>query len=94
MHNLSFLFYRVSDFLKGFSAAFKTQSTEYIEFELRELENAFALLLMGSLIGLPAPPTPLTMRVMPYMAREIYVMQRRAKTDDAMGEIAALFDIG
>jgi len=94
MHNLSFLFYRVLDFLKGFSAAFKSQSTEYIEFELRELENAFALLLMGSMIGLPAPPTPLTMRVMPYMAREIYVMQSRAKTDDAMGEIAGLFDIG
>jgi len=48
LHNFSFLF-NILEFLKGFSAAFKSQSTEYIEFELRELENAFALLLLGSL---------------------------------------------
>jgi len=94
MRNTSFLFYRILDFLRGFSASFKSRSTEYIEFELKELENAFALLLTASLIGLPAPPTPLTMRVMPYMAREIYVMHARARTDDVMGEIAGLFDIG
>ena len=82
------------NFLKGFASSFKEQSTEYVEFELRELENAFALMLMGSLVGLPSPPTPLAMRIMPYMAREIYVMQTRAKTDDAMVEIASLFDIG
>ena len=81
------------NFLKGFLSAFKSHSVEYVEFELKELENAFALMLLGSLIGLPSPPTPIALRVLPHMAREIYVMQRRAKSDDVMGEIAGLLDI-
>lgn len=81
-------------FLKGVEQSFREQSTEYVEFELRELENVFALLLMGSFIGLPSPPTTLTMRLLPYMARELYVMQRRAEDmDDILGELAGLFDI-
>ncbi len=46
----------VRAFLKGFGSSFKDQSTEYIEFEERELENVFALLLMGSFVGIPSPP--------------------------------------
>jgi hypothetical protein len=81
-------------FLKGFGSSFKDQSTEYIEFEERELENVFALILMGSFIGIPSPPTTLVVRLMPHMIRELYVMQRRAENmDDIFGEIAGMFDI-
>ncbi|ALM74313.1 hypothetical protein [Thermococcus barophilus] len=81
-------------FLRGFLSAFKQQSTEYLEFEERELENVFALLLMGAFVGIPSPPTTLVMRLMPHMVREIYVMQQRViDMDDIFGEIAALFDV-
>jgi len=81
-------------FLRGFASSFKDQSTEYIEFEERELENVFALILMGSFIGIPSPPTTLVVRLMPHMVREIYVMQQRAvNLDDIFGEIAGMFDI-
>jgi hypothetical protein len=81
-------------FLKGFGGAFKHQSTEYIEFEERELENVFALILMGSFVGIPSPPTTLVIRLMPHMVREMHVMQRRATDmDDIFGEIAGMFDI-
>jgi len=81
-------------FLKGFSGAFRQQSTEYIEFEERELENVFALILMGSFIGIPSPPTTLVMRLMPHMVKEMHVMQQRATNlDDIFGEIAGMFDI-
>jgi len=84
----------IFNFFKGFAESFKLQSTEIIEFELRELENAFALLVLGSLIGLPSPPTPIAIRILPHMAREIHVMLSRANSDDVFGEIIALFDIG
>ena len=81
-------------FLKGFFSSFRGQSTEYIEFEERELENVFALLLMGSFVGIPSPPSTLVLRLMPHMVREIYVMQRRvADMDDIFGEMAGMFDI-
>ncbi|WP_456367996.1 hypothetical protein [Thermococcus sp.] len=84
----------IKAFLKGFGESFKDQSTEYIEFEERELENVFALILMGSFIGIPSPPTTLVVRLMPHMVREMYVMQQRAvDMDDIFGEIAGMFDI-
>ena len=88
------MFENLKAFFKGFFSAFKTGSTEYLEFEERELENVFALVLMGSFIGIPSPPTTLVMRIMPHMVREIYVMQQRAANmDDIFGEIAGMFDI-
>jgi len=84
----------IGHFIKGFLSAFKQQSTEYLEFEERELENVFTLLLMGSFVGIPSPPTTLVMRLMPHMVREIYVMQQRVvDMDDIFGEISALFEI-
>ncbi|AJC71041.1 MAG: hypothetical protein J7K48_05500 [Thermococcus sp.] len=81
-------------FLKGFFGTFKHTSTEYLEFELRELENVFALILMGEFIGIPSPPTTLVIRLLPHMTRELYVMQRRAvDMDDILGELAGMFDI-
>jgi hypothetical protein len=81
--------------LRGILGSFKVRSTEYLEFELRELENIFAILLMGSFVGIPSPPTPIALRVMPYMAREMAVMSKRAETaDDMLCEIGGLLDIG
>ncbi|WP_054841517.1 hypothetical protein [Thermococcus peptonophilus] len=83
-------------FLKGFAESFKHNSTEYLEFELRELENVFALTLMGGeFVGIPSPPTTLVIRLLPHMTRELYVMQRRAvEMDDILGELAGgMFEI-
>jgi len=88
------MFKKIRHFFKGFLGSFKARSTEFIEFEERELENIFAVLLMGSFIGIPSPPTTLLIRIMPHMVREIYVMQRRAvDLDDMIGEMAGLMDI-
>ncbi len=85
---------KIRDFLKGFGEAFRQQSTEYVEFELRELENVFALILMGSFVGIPSPPTTLVMRLMPHMVKEIRVMESRAvNLDDVFAEVAGMFDI-
>lgn len=79
-------------FLKDFEGGLRSRSTEYIEFELREMENIFSLLLVGSFIGIPSPPSNISIKLMPYIVREMYVMGRRAgDMDDISGEIFGLF---
>ncbi|NPA97093.1 MAG: hypothetical protein GXO32_05780 [Crenarchaeota archaeon] len=69
-------------------------SVDYVMVELRELENVFALLLLGSFIGLPSPPTPISLRLLPYMARELLVMQRlSSRLDDMLAEMAGIFEV-
>lgn len=81
----------VWELLKGFGSGLRYQSTEYVEYELREIENIFSLLLVGSFIGIPSPPSNISIRVMPYVVREMYVMNRRAgDMDDISGEILGL----
>jgi len=80
------------ELLKGFGSGLRYQSTEYVEYELREIENIFSLLLVGSFIGIPSPPSNISIRVLPYLAREMYVMGRKAgDMDDVAGEVFGLF---
>lgn len=79
-------------FLKDFEGGFRRRSTGYVEFELREMENIFSLLLVGSFIGIPSPPSNISIKLMPYIVREMYVMGRRAgHMDDIRGDIFGLF---
>ena len=79
------------DIVKG---TLQAKSIEYVQVELRELENVFALILLGSFIGLPSPPTSISLRLLPYMARELLIMQSVSeRLDDMLGEMAGLFEI-
>ena len=79
-------------FIRDVGSGLRSHSTEYIEFELREMENILALLLYSSFLGMPSPPSDLSLRLMPHMVREMYVMGRTARDlDDISGQIAGLF---
>ncbi len=86
-----------SRLLKAFgilSEMMKSRGTEYIEVELRELENVFALIVLGSFVGLPSPPTTVSLRLLPHMGRELLIMASVSRRlDDMLGEMAGLFDI-
>lgn len=72
----------------------RQRAVGYIEVERRELENIFALLVLGSFVGLPAPPAPLSLRLLPHLGRELAVLQSRSREmDDVYAEIASLFDL-
>jgi len=74
-----------------FSQGIKDRSTSVLEAEQKELENVFALILLGALAGIPAPPSFLGVRLLPYMEREIRVMLSKSET---AGDIFAdWFDI-
>ena len=62
--------------------------------EVRELENIFALLLLGSFVGMPSPPTFLSVELLPFMEREIQVLHQRAEdAGDMLAEIAGTLGI-
>jgi len=85
------LFYRFVEAVKGY---LQGQATEYIEAELRELENVFAVVILGSLIGLPTPIAPIAVRLVPYILPEIATMASLgSRLDDLLGEIAGLMEI-
>jgi len=65
-------------FLLEFHRGFELYYVEGIKWEEEELENVFALLLFGDFIGLPHPPTPLSLRLLPHVTRELYVMTMKS----------------
>ncbi len=77
------------------SDIFHRKSTDYIEYELRELENLFAMILFSSLVGYSSPPTLITIRLLPYFKEELERMVVRSYIEnDLFGELCGLFDIG
>ena len=72
----------------------KTEATEYVEIEVREIEHIFALLLIGSFTGMPAPPAGLVLKLLPYLGPELLIMEKRVVNDDDLfGQMAGHFDI-
>ena len=62
--------------------------------ETEELENIFALLLLGSFVGLPSPPTFLAVELLPFMEKELKILNRRAKdADDMLAEMWGVMGI-
>jgi hypothetical protein len=69
----------------------REKASGIIEFELKELENIFSLLILGGFIGMPSPPVPIAIELLPYMERELTIML--ARTDMASDPLAPLFGI-
>lgn len=63
--------------------------------EVEELQNVFALLLLGSFIGLPSPPSFLAVELLPYMQKELKILNERAQdANDKMAEMFGTLGIG
>jgi hypothetical protein len=81
-------FYRIAD------AVGRSKAVETIEPEIEELENIFALLVLGAFIGIPSPPIHITMELMPDMEREFRIMIEKVITaHDPLGELFSVFGI-
>lgn len=66
----------------------RDKATDMLEFELKELENIFALLVLGGFAGFPAPPAPIALELLPHMERELKIML--ARSDLAQDPLGAL----
>jgi hypothetical protein len=72
----------------------RNKVTEVTEFEVKELENLFVLLMMGSFTGVPSPPSFVAAELLPHLDHEIKVLNERAKDSfDSLSDMASLLDI-
>lgn len=71
----------------------RVRAVELTAVELRELENLFALLVLGAFIGMPAPPASVAAELLPHLHRELEVLNARARdASDALAELCGLFE--
>ncbi len=71
------------------------KAVESIEMELEELEHIFGVLVMGSFIGLPAPPMQISLDLMPDMEYELTLMLEKVDTaNEPLSRLFSAFDIG
>jgi hypothetical protein len=70
--------------LSDFDTAHREKAAALTIMEMEELENIFALLLLGSFVGVPSPPTFLAVELLPHMERELRILNRRAKDSNDM----------
>ncbi len=73
----------------------REKATGLLEFEVKELDNIFALLILGGFAGLPSPPSPIAIELLPYMEKElIMLLSRTDLAQDPIGVLAGMLDMG
>ncbi len=84
----------VKKIFTGIAESFKERSAELVKVELRELENAFTLLVVSPLIGLPGPSTISSLRLLPLIERELsQSLNVSSRLNDMLAEMLGYFDI-
>ncbi len=72
----------------------RDKAVETVSYEVRELDNIFALLVLGSFVGIPSPPAQITMELLPEMEAEFEVMLDKVSTaHDPLGDLFSVLDI-
>jgi hypothetical protein len=72
----------------------REKASEILEFELKELENIFSLLVLGGFVGMPSPPVPIAIELLPYMERELTIMLARSDmAHDPIGSLMSILDV-
>ena len=66
------------------SRMIRNEASSTLELELAEMESVFAVLVLGSLTGLPLPHSQVSLELLPYMEDELEVMMARHGTLDDM----------
>jgi len=75
-------------------ALMRSKAVETIEYEAGELDNIFAILVLGVFIGIPSPPIHITMALLPEMENELEIMLEKVSTaHDPLGDLFSVLDI-
>ena len=65
-----------------------------IEFELKELENIFTLMIIGGFVGMPSPPAPIAIELLPLLERELTIMLSRSDfAQDPLGALMGVLEV-
>ncbi len=80
--------------IRGIKQSLEDRASELVKLELRELENVFILTILSPLIGIPGPSTIISLRLLPYLERELIQSIRTSeRLDDAAFELIGYLDI-
>ena len=72
----------------------RDKATGMLEFELKELENIFLLLIVGGFVGLPSPPAPVAIELLPYLEKELGIMLSRSDfSADPLGALMGMLEM-
>lgn len=83
------------DICRGIDKTHRSNVCALTVTEVEELQNIFALLLLGSFVGLPSPPSFLSVELLPYMQKELEMMQKRAQSaNDMLAEMFGALGVG
>ncbi len=86
--------HRIRQIWQSMDEVARSKAVETIEYEVRELDNIFALLVLGAFVGIPSPPIQITMELMPEMEHEFCVMLDKVGTaHDPLGELFSVLNI-
>lgn len=85
---------RAAELWHSADVAARGKAADLLDHEVGELENIFALLVLGAFVGLPSPPIQITLELMPEMEHELCVMLSKVGTaHDPLGELFAVLGI-
>lgn len=85
---------RLQSLWQSADAVMRGKAVEAIEYEIDELVNIFGILVLGTFIGIPAPPVHVSMELLPLMSEELDVMLDRIMTaHDPLGDLFSVFSI-
>lgn len=85
---------KIVSVLKVTDEVMRSKAVETIEYEVEELDNIFAILVLGTFIGIPSPPIHITMELLPEMEKEFEIMLEKVSTaHDPLGDLFSVLDI-
>ncbi len=92
------LLQKIKDFFKHqwqlYDEVARERAVETLEAELGEMENIFGVLVLGSFVGLPAPPVAITLDLLPEMEKHLKIMLNKVNTaNDPLSDLLSVFDV-
>ena len=80
--------------IRRVDARIRSQAVGTIEWECREMEHVFSLLVLGALVGLPSPPLQITLELMPEMEPELLLMLSKIETARSpLSDLASILNV-
>jgi hypothetical protein len=72
----------------------RAKAVDIIEYEVEELDNIFAILVLGAFVGIPSPPIFISTQVLPLMEKELGLMLAKVTTaHDPLGELFSVLGV-
>ncbi len=86
---------RLKRFWQQLEGVLRERAAGPVQWEAAELEHIFAVIVMGHFVGLPAPPTPITLELLPEMEEEFSILLQHSQTAFApLSELFSRLDVG